>query len=507
MFHQGDLQSGIALAIQQAKLVACFVRDDSPESSTWEDEWLQDDLLSTLLTQTAVLLRIQAGSLEAGFLSAFCPISKIPALVVIHNGQLREHLVSGTSREEFTSRLRVVLGGDEAKGIMQTQVSIPSEASASASAGVPDNPEAHATLNSGSSTPASSAASSTSTPSARVQALLTDRARRLEADKQLKEEAEKAARSAKAKGKQKAVEEELEAAGVSSTKSQQLSAAAQARKKKQDDRAELKRIQARIEADKQERKAREDARRAVAAEEAERRRQEQAELVEAEAQATSAKKAAVSSKNVHLNVRLFDGSTIRAYFPRTSTLQDDVRVWVDKELSSHAGMPSSSPPPYTFKHILSPLPSHTLSASDEAAALENIDLAPSATLILVSVQGFTEAYSNAGGGVIGTLYGGVTGVVSGAVGLVSGGLGLLGGALQSVTGYGAQPAQQGRDDLGEGRQVGSEPGPSAAASIRVRTLADQRVKEQQDLDRDPNSRQYYNGNQLNFEPNEDDNEK
>lgn len=57
MFHEGTLQSGIALAIQQQKLVACFVRgdcdilsecgdgvdrcvDESATSRQWEEEWL-----------------------------------------------------------------------------------------------------------------------------------------------------------------------------------------------------------------------------------------------------------------------------------------------------------------------------------------------------------------------------------------------------------------------------------------------------------------------------------
>ena len=446
-------------------------------------------------------------------------------LILSSNGQLREQLVSGISQEEFTSRLHLVLGGDATKNTTQTLASASSEILDPVPAGIPEDTEGPSAPHFDSSTPTPSATEPSATPSTRVQALLADRARRLEADKQLKEEAEKSARSAKAKGKQKAVEEELEAASGSSTKSRQLSAAAQARKKKQEDREELKRIQARIEADKQERKAREDAQRAAAAEDAERRRLEQAAPMEAEAQATKAKNAAVGSKNVHLNIRLFDGSTIRAYFPRTSTLQDDVRLWVDEELASRAELPSNSPPPYTFKHILAPLPSRTLSVSDEAASLEYIDLAPGATLVLVPVQGFTEAYSNVGGGILGTLYGGVTGVVSGAVGLVSGSVGLLGGALKSVTGYGAQPDQEGGADLREGRLVGSEPGSSAGSNIRVRTLADQRVKEQRDFERDPNSRQFYNGNQvclhqsqfgslapltlqqLNFEPNEDENEK
>jgi hypothetical protein len=39
--------------------------------------------VSQLLTAKAVVLRIQAASQEAGFLAAFCPIDKIPILVVI----------------------------------------------------------------------------------------------------------------------------------------------------------------------------------------------------------------------------------------------------------------------------------------------------------------------------------------------------------------------------------------------------------------------------------------
>jgi hypothetical protein len=39
--------------------------------------------LSDLLLQTTVLLRLEAGSTEAGFLAAFCPVSQTPTLVVI----------------------------------------------------------------------------------------------------------------------------------------------------------------------------------------------------------------------------------------------------------------------------------------------------------------------------------------------------------------------------------------------------------------------------------------
>jgi hypothetical protein len=75
MFHQGDLQSGIALAVKDTKSVVCFVRgmsstslsfpasisfcmwiiliplryaDDTDESTLWENEYFDDEVIPTL---------------------------------------------------------------------------------------------------------------------------------------------------------------------------------------------------------------------------------------------------------------------------------------------------------------------------------------------------------------------------------------------------------------------------------------------------------------------------
>lgn len=145
MFHQGDLQSGISLAIQEQKLVACFVRqgkllalnsmaladtiaDDDHWSKTWEEQWLTDQGqdeggetsddanripdMGAQLASKAVLLRIDYGSKEASFLSAFCPIDKAPTLVIINNGILVEKLEGGISQEEFNARLGKAIGLD-----------------------------------------------------------------------------------------------------------------------------------------------------------------------------------------------------------------------------------------------------------------------------------------------------------------------------------------------------------------------------------------------------------
>ncbi|KAF2805297.1 uncharacterized protein BDZ99DRAFT_574890 [Mytilinidion resinicola] len=491
MFHQGDLQSGIALAIQQSKSVACFVRDDNEESELWEANWLQDEDVSSLLAQSTVLLRMQAGSTEAGFLAAFCPLKNIPTLVVIHNGQLREHLTGGDeiTKEEFTARLRAVLSPQVEPTATQPQAE-PATAVSSAPSTSNPAPQAPQTTPSTPSTPANPPA---------VISLLADRAARLEQDKRAKEAAEATARAAArtaAKGKAKALDAEI-AGAASSTRAAQLSAAAQARKRKEDEKSELRRIQALIDNDKAERKARGEERKKAAVEQ---RRlaaggapSEDVDPTEASPSPRASGKGKATRRltgAVHLNIRLFDGGTIRQSFPHDAMLQT-VREWIDQELLAT----ESKHPPYTFKHLLPPAPSRALSASDEAAELADIDLAPSATLVLVPVTGYTEAYTGgAGGGVLGSVVGSAKGVVGSAFGVV-------GGVLGYVTGYGAQAQAPASSSAPQGDGDGRGTG-EARGDGRVRTLADQRQEGGAER-RSERDRQFYNGNQTNFEPRRD----
>jgi len=71
MFYEGDLQSGIAKAVQESKLVVCFVTgnvarvhgwictceanicaDDGEESLIWENDFLQDDIVTYNMLRT-----------------------------------------------------------------------------------------------------------------------------------------------------------------------------------------------------------------------------------------------------------------------------------------------------------------------------------------------------------------------------------------------------------------------------------------------------------------------
>lgn len=261
------------------------------------------------------------------------------------------------------------------------------------------------------------------------------------------------------------------------------------RKKKRQEAEDLARVKARIEADRTARKAEAEARKLE---------REQGRNTETQTQTQTQSRTTTSSrgsqaKSVNLQVRLFDGRTIRSTFSRTANLQDDVRKWVDEEFgklaSDDPNINNKRLPPYFFRHILPPQPSRELSAGDESQTLGDIDLAPSATLVLVPVKGYTEAYAG-GGGVVGT----ATGLVGGALGLLSSTVGFVGSTLGSVIGYGSAPGPETQPSSSQRQdQASQQPAQSNAtpdgASIRVRTLADQRARE-------PRDQQFYNGNQV-----------
>jgi len=396
-------------------------------------------------------LRLQAASTEAGFLAAFTEITSIPTFVVIHNGELQVQLKSDASKEEFINSIRTVLGAEAIPGSSTVPTPTPQTAT-----------------------------TATTTPP-----------------------------SAKARGKQKATPAQ-DSQAEPSTKS--VSAAQQAardalRRKKKEEAEELARVKARIEADKAARRAQAEARKAE-------REQEQSYVrlqSQTQPRATPSSRGS-QAKNVNLNIRLFDGRTIRSSFPRTASLEKEIRRWVDDEFSrlaqNDATMHHKQLPPYYFRHILSPQPSRELSAGDESQELGAIDLAPSATLVLVPVKGYTDAYAGAsGGGVIGT----ATGLVGGALGLFSSTVGFVGSTLGSLIGLGATPAQASNEQtMGsqssqaqappQQAQAHAQSSPTDVPTIRVRTLADQRARE-------PREQQFYNGNQLSTEPRNDDDDK
>lgn len=367
---------------------------------------------------------------------------------------MKEQLAYGVSKDEFINRVRKVLGAPPIPGAAQATTTTPQASTPEpAISPSPATPASHSPI-------PDAAPSPIATPPL----------------------------SSKAKGKQRAPSPKPNPE-ASSAKAAQQSAREALRKKKQEEKEELERIKARIEADRAERKAQAETRKA----ERERERLAQSPPTASQLPIKTSTRGS-NAKEVHLNVRLFDGRTIRSTFQRTAKLQDDVRPWIDQEVAARAEDSRERHPPYFFRQILAPLPNRELSAGDETETLGDIDLAPSATLVLVPVKGYTEAYSGGSTGIVYGAAGNVMGLVGGAFNLAGSAIGYVGSALGSVVGYGGTNAQQQQEQTQEqsssGRALGATQQENAGtANIRVRTLADQRAGE-------PRSEQLYNGNQV-----------
>lgn len=326
-----------------------------------------------------------------------------------------------------------------------------------------------------SSSPATSStvnvAPAESSSSSAVERLLQERRQRLEADKKEKDDAERADRKAKAQARK-----EESAATADPAKAKQASYAQERRKQLHQAKLDRERVLRQIAQDRIDRKEREDRRKASLAQDQEDSNISPGKDREADQQDTaqqSTSKVINSSGECAIQVRLYDGSTVRSRFPTSTTLKE-VREWIDVKRSDDS--------PYTLKQILAPLPNRTMTISDESENLAELKFVPSATLVMIPVPGYTSAYDGGNSGLIGK------GVSLGYNALASG-AGLVSGVVGTVLGFGRATATTDTPP----DQGNVEPTPSPQQSIpkpstNVRTLRDQHEANDE--------KQFYNGNQV-----------
>lgn len=363
---------------------------------------------------------------------------------ILRNGQLKEYITAGVTKQEFLRRIQVVF---------QSRVDIQPQQASSETTDNSLNPSSQSPrLVPGDETPVSPAvASSSHVAQGSSESGIPDQTRDRE-----REAVEKAKRVAESNAKKSAVEKKPSATTPSTA---DMKYALMQKKRQQEARDERARILKRVEADKVERRKRETERRAGAS----------AKESQGTGQSTSIKSTSTStptqgqSKECALQIRLFDGSTIRKRFSTQGTLRADVRPWIDQQQTIDT--------PYTFKHVLTPQPNKNISISDEEKTLLSQGLAPTATLILVSVQSYTSAYDDAGA------TGFVSRGISAGYGVVSSGVGLVTGVLGSLLGGRAAPDPALSDN--------ATPSSNQTSNINVRTLRDQDRRE---------DHQFYNGN-------------
>ncbi|KAI1140677.1 hypothetical protein F5Y05DRAFT_282212 [Hypoxylon sp. FL0543] len=474
VFFQGSLQDGISLAIQQARMVLAFVTDGGDESQSWENELLTNDSLKSPLESYAVALRLPAGSEEAGYLEALFPIPKKPTIVIIQSGTLKEYIQGGTPKEDLIRRIAAILNTAAAG---QSQQATPTPAVNQPPPGpahsrhdetddLYDDYDEPATSSTAPAPPAAQAAQ----PSP---AQTSQETRRLEAEKKAKEAKLKAEREAKAKERR-----EVNEGNDGQHTPAERTYAEEIRQRKIHAAEERKRILKRIEDDKRERREREAqekrARLLLSATNDEEGSSSQTPAIPLPRR----QEGTTHGDHCNLQVRLFDGSTIRSRFKNDATLAREVRKWIDEERTDGDA-------PYTFRIVLSPLPNKAIEPTEEIESLLSLGLTPSATLVLVPAK-YSSAYAQSNNVIWRSL--------AYILGVFGAGYGLLTGVLGGITG------------MIFGRR-GAEPIPDG---IPLRNLAAARTASRIRGFRNPEDErrdaQLYNGNSLNFEPRRDDDE-
>ena len=262
---------------------------------------------------------------------------------------------------------------------------------------------------------------------------------------------------------------EAEAAAPDSARAEQASYARQQRQKRQETIQERDRILRVIQNDKAERKHKEALRRALA--EVEERGNDGTDGLVAQQLVSEMNHAMPGTvPDCALQVRLFDGSTIRSRFPPAQNIRSHVRNWIHEQLVD-------SDTPYTFKQVLAPRPNQAISISEEEQSLQSLGLIPSATLIMVPVRGYTNAYAADHSYLS-------TGFTAGFK-VISDGVSWVIGTMQTFLGTGSTEANI--PEIGGISQAPTED-TQVASTFSVRTLRDQQKG------KDP--QYFYNGNQV-----------
>ncbi|CAG8159435.1 unnamed protein product [Penicillium olsonii] len=412
-FFQGSLQEGITAAVSETKAVTCFVRDEEELSSAWEDAYFGDNEVAQALNAKAVVLRLTAGSQEAGFLASFCPVSKFPTVVLIKNGTLKEYIGPDISIDDFRSRLIAAL--DDQVSPTPTSESVSNSApqiSSTATAPVPDTQ-----------------------PSPKVETKANQSTQFTKQPDQAPVKSQK--QPAKTLPKDTKSSNTIGSKPQSGPKEPKLDKG----------------------------KAPMGVKKPASA------TKTTAPAMEPE---PKPKVPRGPPSEYRLQVRLFDGRSVRSSFAPTQSIRNDVRPWLDQQMEEDNR-------PYNLKHIVNPLPSQTLSVSQESQHLRDLGIGSTANLVMVPVSTYTEAYSAAGSLPVR----GISAVYNLASSAATTATGLVG----SFLGYGSSATVPESTSPSEASNATQRPRPSGP---NIRTLRDQQ-------DARGNS-QLYNGNQLNFEP-------
>ncbi|KAF9540065.1 hypothetical protein EC957_004662 [Mortierella hygrophila] len=430
----------VATAVQKANtdgsvLMVCLVQDsiEGSDSHIFESRFTNEAVAAELAEMNLIPLRLIKDSTDGTMFGQIFPIMVVPALYLIRNGMLSDFMNSSVDPDEMLERIRKAVAGHSqippppapvtpAPAVASTPISpaVPvqplaspavraqptSAVSESVSTSVTPTPSTPVpTPAAASQVPVIASVDSSSSASTRNAPARTinqaDALKELMKERKLKREKEEREAEKKRELDRRSSSKTLTEAQADLKEKQAKKLKDKIEKDKREEIEYKKRVKQALEDDKARRRAeREKAQAAIAASAAQSSPLDSPVILPSDIraqnsgllQARNDAAPALAFESSRLNIRLFDGSSIRNTFKATDTLEQ-VRSWINANQEGDENA----------YNIVQLIPSRTF--TDESKMLRDLELCPSATLVLKRTATSSSAYGGSGDGAVPTLMG------------------------------------------------------------------------------------------------------
>ncbi|KAG0241921.1 hypothetical protein BGW41_005086 [Actinomortierella wolfii] len=452
IWFDGPVAQAVSTAnSKQCILLVCILQGGDEVSSQYEARFAEEPLVTALATLDLVALKVMKESQDGVLFGQVYPIMSVPAVYLIRNGLLVDFLPAHVEPTQMLERIQKAVQGHfaippppgtlhsttgatapatsssnaispVASSPASTPALVPAAAAASPSTPPQQQQNATAAVSTSESTNPPTSSSSTSVSATSVpsteptssstsnQESVKEKLKKLQEERRIQREKEEREAAKKRELERRANSKALQEAQSELKEKEARKLKEKIEREKREEAEYRKKLKQQLEEDKQRRRAeREKAEqeRLAAAAAAKRDagspptgngaaevltpsevRSQNSGLWNARNDASSS----LACESTRLNVRLFDGSSIRNVFQAVDTLST-VRQWIDQ----NRGEDNT---PYNIVQVIPPR-----TFTDEEKSLRDLDLCPSATLVLKPIVRSADAYGGSGGGAVSSLMG------------------------------------------------------------------------------------------------------
>ncbi|KAK4517228.1 peroxisomal copper amine oxidase [Mucor velutinosus] len=496
IWFDGPIAEAISLVAEKQCVFLVYIHDESEKTNTLNNT-LKDEQVTKAIRESTVAVAMERHSENAALFGQYYPIQTVPILYFIKQGTIRDFGIETLTGQEIVDKINTVNQISTNPAQQPVSASVPVAPATPVPAPQPPmNDTAHIV----------DTASASNTGTAR-KAEQDDEIniKKAEMQKQLEQVRKERAEREKQDAKDREIKRRQEAKMLQEAQQSRVDKEnkiyfEKIKKERQEDEAHRKRVREQIARDRAEK---------IAQRNAEKQRQNSTSLTTLPTE-EGASNSSLSNNSHHaysnLNIRQLDGSNIRHQFEAVSTLSE-VRNWIQENRTEDAKKP--------YK-LSSQFPTRLFTDADDNTTLKDLNLCPSATIIMKPLKAGSSSarsgISGNNGGATEYIYSAFDFIYGFVIALINMLTGLLATLFptngMSHTNVPASQHQQplirsmrGGQRLG-GEGVSAESSATASSSAaqkrnpyatRVNTLHDEDDSEDED------KRPTYNGNSVNHE--------